>query len=72
MKEVGTFWEFKGQELYYLIIGRFETYNSVVYYDDFSKSFSYTTLSEEQCDMLVPSTNLEYNNMLIEELSNIE
>ena len=72
MKEVGTFWEFKGQELYYLIIGKFHTYNSVVYYDNFSKSFNYTTLSEEQCDMLVPSTNLEYNNMLIEELSNIE
>lgn len=70
MKEVGTFWEFKGHDLYYLIIGKYDTYNSVVYYDGFSKTMNYTTLDEEQCYMLVPSTNLKYNNMLIEELGN--
>ena len=72
MKEVGTFWELEAQNLYYLIIGKFDTYNTVVYYDGFSKTMNYTTLSEEQCYMLVPSTKLEYNNMLIEELGKHE
>jgi hypothetical protein len=68
-KDVGTFWKFPDDSLFYLIIGKFDDYYSSVYYDTLSGDIYYMTLSEDSTEVMVPSDNLEINNILIDELS---
>lgn len=69
MKEVGTFWELEGHDIYYIIIGKFDTHNTALLYDNFSKTMENATLNEEVAFGLVPSRNLEINMLLLEELT---
>lgn len=69
MKEVGTFWELEGHDIYYMIIGKFDTHNTCLLYDNFSKTMEKATLTEEEGSHLIPSTKLDMNMLFIEELS---
>lgn len=69
MKEVGTFWELEGNDIYYMIIGKFDTHNTCLLYDNFSKTMENATLTEEEGSHLIPSTKLDINMLFIEELS---
>lgn len=69
MKEVGTFWELEGHDIYYMIIGKFDTHNTCLLYDNFSKTMEKATLTEEEGSHLIPSTKLDMNILFIEELS---
>lgn len=69
MKEVGTFWELEGHDIYYMIIGKFDTHNTCLLYDNFSKTMENATLTEEEeGSHLIPSTKLDINMLFIEEL----
>ena len=68
MKEVGTFWELEGHDIYYMIIGKFDTHNTCLLYDNFSKTMENATLTEEEGSHLIPSTKLDMNMLFIEEL----
>lgn len=68
MKEVGTFWELDGHDIYYIIIGKYDNHNTALLYDNFSKTMENAILNEEEASQLVPSTNLEINMLFVEEL----
>lgn len=68
-REVGTFWKWPDDSLYFLIMGTVGGKYSVVYLDTLNGKFYYTTLTEDQTVLFEPCLDMEKNNALIDELS---
>lgn len=68
-REVGTFWKYPDNLLHFLIMGTVDNRYQMVYYDSFDGQCYYASMSEDQTESFVPSTDMEINKILIDELS---
>lgn len=66
---VGTFWKFTDDSLFYMIMGSFGEEYSTAYYDPLDGNVHFMMVYEESLDNMVPSTNLDINNIIIEAVS---
>lgn len=67
--EVGTFWKFPDNSLFFLITGSFGGEYSTAYYDPLDGNVHFMMVYEESFDSMEPSTDLRINNIIIEAVS---
>lgn len=72
MKDVGTFWKFRDDSWYFMIMSKMNTYMSVIGVDAMNMEVLYYKMSPDDTILFEPSDNFEMNNFLIKELGKHE